>query len=236
MERDDLYLEYVTLLNQSGRYEEAIKMIDSRKFHPWEGGEGKVPAQYQIARVELAKKALAGNDPYKAISLLEQCYYYPDNLGEGKLYGAQENDFNYYMGCAYEQLGDDAKAAGYFRAASTGISEPCDAMYYNDQKPDKIFYQGLALIKLREEKEAQKRFRKLVEYGVKHIKDVVKIDYFAVSLPDILIWECDLNLRNRVHCCYMMALGYSGLGDNIKADECYKEIEVLDRNKQVYKK
>lgn len=236
MERDDLYLEYVTLLNQSGRYEEAIKMIDSRKFHPWEGGEGKVPAQYQIARVELAKKALAGNDPHKAISLLEQCYYYPDNLGEGKLYGAQENDFNYYMGCAYEQLGDDAKAAGYFRAASTGISEPCDAMYYNDQKPDKIFYQGLALIKLREEKEAQKRFRKLVEYGVKHIKDVVKIDYFAVSLPDILIWECDLNLRNRVHCCYMMALGYSGLGDNIKADECYKEIEVLDRNKQVYKK
>ena len=44
-QRDDLYLEYVTLLNQLGQYEEAIRMIDARKFHPWEGGEGKVPAQ-----------------------------------------------------------------------------------------------------------------------------------------------------------------------------------------------
>ena len=32
--RDDLYLEYVTLLNQTGQYREAIHRIDQRKFHP----------------------------------------------------------------------------------------------------------------------------------------------------------------------------------------------------------
>ena len=58
-QRDDLYLEYVTLLNQLGQYEEAIRMIDARKFHPWEGGEGKVPAQYQLARVELVKAVIS---------------------------------------------------------------------------------------------------------------------------------------------------------------------------------
>ena len=34
MTRDDLYLEYVTLLNQTGQYREAIRRIDQRKFHP----------------------------------------------------------------------------------------------------------------------------------------------------------------------------------------------------------
>ena len=40
-QRDDLYLEYVTLLNQLGQYEEAIRMIDARKFHPWEGEKAR---------------------------------------------------------------------------------------------------------------------------------------------------------------------------------------------------
>ena len=58
-QRDDLLLEEITLLNQVGRFEEAMQLLDSHQFHPWEGGEGKVPAQYQICRVELAKQALA---------------------------------------------------------------------------------------------------------------------------------------------------------------------------------
>ena len=56
--RDDLYLEYATLLNLTGKYEQAMQLIDRRQFHPWEGGEGKVPAQYQYARMQLAKKSL----------------------------------------------------------------------------------------------------------------------------------------------------------------------------------
>lgn len=40
--RDDLYLEYVTLLNTLGEPEKALGLIKARKFHQWEGGEGKV--------------------------------------------------------------------------------------------------------------------------------------------------------------------------------------------------
>ena len=57
-QRDDLVLEEITLLNQTGAYEKAKTLLDAHIFHPWEGGEGKVPAQYQFARVELAKLAL----------------------------------------------------------------------------------------------------------------------------------------------------------------------------------
>ena len=44
--------------------------------------------------------------------------------------------------------------------------------------------------------------------------DVYKrqIDYFAVSLPDLLIFEENLNERNRKHCLFMVSLGLKGLG------------------------
>jgi len=215
--RDDLYLEMVTLLNQLGKYEKAIDLITVRKFHPWEGGEGKVPAQYQICRIGLARQALKVGDFQKVVQLMEETLEYPENLGEGKLYGAQENDFYYFMGLGYEGLGKEEKARQCFLKASKGLSVPSDAMFYNDQKPDKIFYQGLALKKIGEEAEAASRFNKLIAYGEQHLFDEVKIDYFAVSLPDLLVWEEDLNVRNKIHCNYLMGLGHLGHGNNDKA-------------------
>ncbi|MCR4919548.1 MAG: DUF5107 domain-containing protein [Prevotella sp.] len=229
-QRDDLVLEEITLLNQLGCYDEARQKLDSHQFHPWEGGEGKVPAQYQIARVELAKIALQQGNTDKAISLLQQCLVYPRHLGEGKLYGAQENDFYYLLGLAYEQQGNMDKARQCWELATLGPQEPAAAMYYNDAKPDKIFYQGLALLKLDRRGEANGRFYKLVNYGKQHIWEKQVMDYFAVSLPDLLIWEDSLDAKNRVHCLYMLALGYYGLDDKAHAQRYLSELEKLDIN------
>lgn len=230
--RDDLYLEYITLLNQLGRYHEAMQLIDQHKFHPWEGGEGKVPAQYQIARLELAKQSLKEKKYKEALTLIDECYIYPHHLGEGKLYGAQENDFNYYKGCALESLGKQTEAQVCFEKAAVGISEPVAAMYYNDQKPDKIFYQGLALQKLGNDKEACSRFNKLISFGEKHLFDKFKMDYFAVSLPDLQIWEDDMTKKNLIHCNYLMGLGYLGLGNHEKAATYLNEAAKMDNNHQ----
>jgi TPR-domain-containing protein len=231
-QRDDLILEEITLLNQTGEYEKAKTVLDAHNFHPWEGGEGKVPAQYQLARVELAKKALTAGENKEAISLLEECLEYPHHLGEGKLYGAQENDFYYFLGCAYEGLRQHDKAVECWEQAIIGPTEPAAAMYYNDAKPDKIFYQGLALLKLGRMDEANGRFHKLTSYGEKHLFDKIKMDYFAVSLPDLLIWEDDLTIRNVIHCKYMMALGYWGLNRKEKSLRLLSEVERLDINHQ----
>ena len=243
-QRDDLVLEEITLLNQVGRYDEARKKLDKRQFHPWEGGEGKVSGQYQTARVELAKIAIKANDADTAITLLEQCLEYPHHLGEGKLYGAQENDFYYFLGVAYELKAEansslftlhsslKAKARQCWEEATKGPQEPAAAMYYNDAKPDKIFYQGLALRKLGRDGEANGRFYKLVNYGKQHLFEHVIMDYFAVSLPDLLIWEDSLDAKNRIHCLYMLALGYYGLGDEERARRYLSEVSKLDINHQ----
>ena len=241
-QRDDLVLEEITLLNQLGHYEEALAKLDAHLFHPWEGGEGKVPAQYQICRVELAKQALtAGKDgAEQAIRLLNECLEYPHHLGEGKLYGAQENDFYYLLGMAHNALGQKEKARECWEEATKGPQEPAAAMYYNDAKPDKIFYQGMALLKLGRKDEAHGRFYRLINYGKQHIFEKQVMDYFAVSLPDLLIWEgnaaghqlSELDQRNLIHCKYMLALGYYGMGDEAHALKYLEEVEALDINHQ----
>lgn len=228
--RDDLLLEEIILLNQTGQYEEAMKKLDAHQFHPWEGGEGKVSGQYQLCRLELAKKALVAKDYDTAISLLEECLVYPHHLGEGRLYGAQENDFYYFLGCAYAAKGMADKAKECWEEATKGPQEPAAAMYYNDAKPDKIFYQGLALLKLGRNDEAHGRFYKLVNYGKNHLFEDVVMDYFAVSLPDLQIWEGDLNLSNQIHCNYMLALGFYGLGNKKHAERYLKKASQLDKN------
>ena len=71
-------------------------------------------------------------------------------------------------------------------------------MFYNDQQPDKIFYQGLAWEKLGNLDRAHEIFTKLVAYGEAHQDDEIRIDYFAVSLPDLLIFEDDLDKMDTI--------------------------------------
>ena len=210
-ERDDLYLEWITLHNAKGEYDRAYQMLLSRQFHPWEGGEGKVTGQYTMSLTEMAKLAIEQEEFDKAIDLLTKAQSYPDNLGEGKLYGTQENEIFYFLGNAYEGIRDNQKATECWTVASQGLNKVSAAFFYNDQQPETIYFQGLALIKLDKKKEAEQRFKMLINYGKDHINDEVRIDYFAVSLPDLLIWEDDLNKRNQKFCNKLINLGNTGL-------------------------
>ena len=226
-QRDDLSIERISLLNLLERQDEAYELLMARNFHPWEGGEGKATAQYVASLVAKAKAHLARGEAQAAIDRLEAAQVYPHNLGEGKLHGAQENHIFYYLGCACEMLGDGTGATAAFERASAGLSEPTSAMYYNDQPPDMIFYQGLARHKLRRKQEAESIFRRLVEYGQAHLNDDVQMDYFAVSLPDFLVFDDDLGTRNRIHCHYMMGLGWLGLQDKERAVQEFDAVLTL---------
>jgi tetratricopeptide (TPR) repeat protein len=231
-QRDDLLLEQITLYNQAGDFEKASALLDSSRFHPWEGGEGRVVKQYLTCHLELAKQALETGRYDEAGRHLKNAENYPPNLGEGKLPGVQENDIFYLKGLVLEKTGQSAEATLYFELAARGISEPVQAVFYNDPQPDKIFYQGLAWRKLNQPAKAEEIFRKLIEFGNKHLDDEIMIDYFAVSLPDLLVFDVDLNLRNRIHCLYMMALGYLGLGSETEASELFGRVLELDVNHQ----
>ena len=118
-------------------------------------------------------------------------------------------------------------ATSAYTRASLGLSQPVSMMYYNDQPPEMIFYQGLARMRLGDQPGADERFDRLIAYGKQHLEDQVAIEYFAVSLPDLMIFEEDLCLRNRIHCLFMIALGYVGKADQVHAQAALDALRML---------
>ena len=228
--RDDLMIEYVTLQNSAGRYQDCLDTIMGHTFRPWEGAEGKVSAQYKVALVQLAKQQTEAGNYTEAEKLLEKSLEYPLNLGEGRLEGTKDNNIWYLLGTVKEALGKEAGEC--FKKATLGTDEPAGMMYYYDQPADMILYKGLAYEKLGEHRSACACFNKLIDYGERHVHDTVRIDYFAVSLPDFLIYEDDLTKRNEAHCYYLMGLGHLGRGEKEKAASYFREVTERDHSHQ----
>ena len=49
----------------------------------------------------------------------------------------------------------------------------------------------------------------------------MRVSYFAVSLPDFLIFDDDLNKRNQAHCYYLIGLANLGLGNMDAAAQAF---------------
>ncbi len=90
--------------------------------------------------------------------------------------------------------------------AARGNAVVADDMYYNDNPIEYIYYKARAELKLGNKscaKEIKQAFTNY--YNVNKNKHCI-IDYFAVSLPDLLVWEQNLDKRNDVFCDYVRSL------------------------------
>ena len=201
---DPLFTEYISVLNGVGKYELAYELCMSHKFHPWEGGEGKITGEYKKALIGLAKKE---KDDEKAVKLLKKALSFPENLSEGKLIGALDNDIYYYLG----ERSLEPEKTEYFKLSARGDFNLSSARYYNDQPPEMMYFKALAMDKLSEHTESVNDFKAMIEYGENHMNDEIIPDFFAVSLPDFLVFDADLNKNNKKHCEKMIALGKEGL-------------------------
>ena len=210
LRRDDCTLELISLLTLQGDYGRAHDLLLGRRFHPWEGGEGKVTRQYVVALLGLSKRAVLDRNPVAAAERARCALVFPESLGEGKLAGALDADVHYVLGCALEKAGSPGSAREAFERAATGRVEPSLSMSYNDQPADMLFFQGLALARLDCCDEAVSRYDRLVDYAERNRDAVIGIDYFAVSLPDFLIFDDDPTRRNRIFCMYLEGLGRLG--------------------------
>ena len=232
-QRDDLTLRYITLLNCSGQYEKAFRILMGRHFHPWEGGEGKVSAQYKFSLIQMAKEKMNSGKEEEAEALLKHTLQYPDNLGEGKLPNTPDHEAYYYLGLVNRMKENPENAQKYFELAAAGQQTPEPVLYYNDQPSDFIYYQGLANRELGREDLAQKAFHQLITYGERHLFDQTAYDFFAVSLPEIEVFQDDIKLRNVQYCNCLRALGYLGIGDKEKASTLIQEILERQNDYQI---
>ncbi|HEY3591787.1 MAG TPA: DUF5107 domain-containing protein [Buttiauxella sp.] len=213
LKRDDLTAELLSLWNIHGDTEAAAQVLAQRKFHPWEGGEGKVTGQYLINLQRRALDCIADKQFGKAEELLQQALNYPENLGEGRLVGQSDNDIWYLLGWCAQHQQQPERARQYFERALEGGSTIEAGRYYNDQPVDYLFYQAMALARTGEKAQAQQQFRRFITWADEHFNDLSEPDFFAVSLPDLVALDANRQSAHQQHCLFVAAIGHLGLGE-----------------------
>ena len=80
------------------------------------------------------------------------------------------------------------------------------------------------------EDEAQTLLSSLLETARKQLGTNPKIDYFATSLPNLLLFNDDLAKRNDIEAQFLMALAHHGQGNLAKAIQMLESIIRKDPN------
>jgi hypothetical protein len=88
----------------------------------------------------------------------------------------------------------------------------------------------LALDKLGRKTTARKLFRELLAYAKKLYQTGAKIEYFATSLPTMLLFEEDLQKCQQTAATFLMAQASLGLGQQQAARKLLKKVLQLDRS------
>jgi tetratricopeptide (TPR) repeat protein len=226
--RDDLSVELATLYNQTGNPDAALKLLTNRKFQPWEGGEGSALGEFVRAHLALGRQSLSRGDAAVALQHFQSAMLPPESIGEAKHLLANQSDIHYYLGSAYAALGDKASAKKHWTSAATftGDFQEMSVKSFSEM----TYFRALSLQKLGKTSQAKKLLKELFAYGKEHLRTPAKIDYFATSLPTMLIFEDDLQKRQTVTATFLMAQAKLALGKLKRARLLLKRVLKLDRN------
>jgi tetratricopeptide (TPR) repeat protein len=226
--RDDLIVELATLYNQMDRSEDALKLLLSRKFQPWEGGEGLVLAQYVRAHCLLGQAALEQNRAAAAIDHFKAALNSEHSLGEVEHLLASHSVIDYWMGAAYQALGntDTAMALWERAAAQQGDFQQMQVHAISDT----TFWCAMALRRMGKAEEAATLFKEIYDYSVQLRQQEPKIDYFATSLPTMLLFDEDLKQRQEIQASFLQAQALIGRGETEPALALLQKVQQLDRN------
>ena len=227
-ERDDLTVELCALYNQTGRHEEAAASVRARRFQPWEGGEGGPLGQHVRSRLALGRQALAKGFAAEARRHFEAALNAPLNLGEARHLLANQSDIHYWLGCACEQLGEKHSARERWLAAATfkGDFQEMSVRAFSEM----TYFSAMSRMRLGRRSEGRRLLKELLAYARRLAVTPAKIDYFATSLPTMLLFEDDLQRRQETTALFLQAQALLGLNKKPKARELLKQVLRHDPN------
>ncbi len=227
-QRDDLSLELCALYNQTGQHQMAAQLVGSRKFQPWEGGEGGPLGQHVRSQLAFGRAQFAKGDFAAARRHFEHALTSPENLSEAKHLLANQSDIHYWLGCACAAVGDPDSAWRHWSAAANfkGDFQEMSVRALSEM----TFYSALSLEKLGQRAKAKRLFRDLLAYGDKLQEQPAKIDYFATSLPTMLLFDDDLQFRQETTALFLQAQAHLGLGRKAKSRAVLRAVLRRDPN------
>ena len=253
-QRDDLSVELCALYNQVGRHADALALVSGRHFQPWEGGEGGPLGQWVRSHLALGRDAMrqaaamqvsphksrksaptrAGVHEDKQSLLTSAAAHFraaltaPGNLGEAKHLLANQSDIHYWLGCALAGLGDTEQARRHWLTAATfkGDFQEMSVRAFSEM----TYFSALSWQRLGRGAKARKLFTELLAYAQKLQVTPAQIDYFATSLPTMLLFDDDLQFRQETTAIFLQAQARLGLGQRAKGTARLKTVLRRDPN------
>lgn len=216
IQRNDSFLREIMVLVQVGRFNNAVEFLTTNHFHVHEGG-GEIHNVYVDAHLLRGREKFKAKKYQEALEDYEAASEYPENLEVGR----PKNDRRapqvcFFIGTAYEALGDDEKAREFYARASQ--------QKQTSQWPQTQYYQGLAFGKLGQNDDAKKISDGLIKTGQEKLAEETGIDFFAKFGEQ----QTKKTRMARTH--YILGLGYSGDGQREKAKSEFERAVKLNPN------
>ena len=116
-QRDDSLAREINLLVATGKFDQAITLLNSKEFAVWEGGTLSVADDWADAHLLRGRLYLQDKKYQEAIADFKAALEIPSNLpSEERINREPETD--YYLGKAYLGLGDQDQAKQYWQKSS----------------------------------------------------------------------------------------------------------------------
>ncbi len=217
-ERDDCYLDKLTLISQTGDFQGAIDMAAAKRFHIYEGGEGKLTKQHAWMHVLYGKELLEQGNTAKAEKILLKGVNMPKSYGEAKTFFNQEAHIFYYLGKLHAALGNAAEehqayeTAAIYKAAVSEIS----------------LFRALALQKLGKTEEARQVLEEMLASAENLIANKDLRTYYGVGSPSPMPFENAIEKKNLTDGHILKAFALLGTGDTAAAEAAIQTARDLD--------
>ena len=216
--RDDCYLDRIFLLTQCGKYEEAIHQAAIKRFHIYEGGEGKLTKLHAWMHVLYAAKLVDEGQLSMAAKTLEAGVNMPKSYGEAKTFFNQEAHIYYNIGLIAKAGGDTEAArlafekAAEYKAACSPIS----------------LWRALALRELGDDTEACRVLDEMLANAQGKLDNVDMRTYYGVGSPSPMPFEYDIVKQNTCEGSILKAFALLGYGKLDEAETAMAPVRELD--------
>ena len=137
-------------------------------------------------------------------------------------------DVYFWIGVSYADQDRSAEAAQAWQLATrqSGDFQQMSVRSISDM----TFWTGMAYARLGYANHARDIFQKIYDYSLELEQQIPRIDYFATSLPAMLLFENDLAAQNQVDARFLRAQALLGLNREAEAKHLLDEVLQLDRN------
>lgn len=217
-ERDDCYLDKLTLLSQQGKYKEAIEMAAVKRFHIYEGGEGKLTKQHAWMHTLYGKALMEQGELEPAEQIFKNGIDMPKSYGEAKTFFNQEAHIYYYLGKLYEGQGRQADAKKAYE----------EAAIYKAAVSEISLFRALALKELGQDAQAQAVLDEMLQTAANAIRNKDLRSYYGVGSPSPMPFELDVEKLNLMNGYTLKAFALYGMEDYSNAQIAIRSAEDID--------